>query len=201
MSNDAFKGVVSWSLPNGSIAQNVVYATFIGGDALADVDLTNFLGTHWEAIFSLWLTSVNALTVLDQVAVYEFNPVTGVSQPKGTFISVEPGTATGTALPQGVSVKVNLFPPGRKRPGGMYLPAPTTSKVDSDGSIINAALLDAVAVGVGQTLVVDLQGGGLDYYPTMYSALDNAMIPLWFASVQLNDTFDYMRSRKDGVGI
>jgi hypothetical protein len=201
MANDNFKIVVEWSLANGSVAQNVIYANIPGGDAANPSDLVNDIVNLIAAKFANWLAEVITTVILNIVKVYGFDEATGLSVPIGSGLIGDPGTATGVPCPAGCAVKVNIYPDLRARPAGIYLPQPAAVSLNTDGTldapgVANAALTAAQLVG-GSTLGTT----GLSWNPRYWSKKDLAMVDIEGAPTEVNDVVDYQRRRKKGVGI
>lgn len=201
MANNHFKGVASWSLPNGSIAQNIFHGVLVGGDALAASLKVDILGAHWASVLSPWLPMCTPSTLLSNVRVYEFDETTNTSLPLGLRAIGLAGTGGGSPLPAGNACKINLFPPMRPRPAGMYLPAPERGQVSLTGTIAAPAVLAALGVASDAVAEVALNAGSNAFVPAYYSKKEGGLVLLRNSTLQMNTAFDYIRSRKDGVGI
>lgn len=201
MANDIYRFNCEWSLPNGSVGQNILYAEILGGAGAVQDDLIDDIGIEMVRIFSPWFGAVTNNTILTRVSIYEFDALTGLSVPVGTKVLGNTGVASGDPLPGGCAIKVNLFVQGRSRPAGMFLPAPAVLGVGATGTLDASFALGAVGVGVDATAAATLGTTGLPYVPHFYSDKDNVMVNLVGASTQVDTTVDYMRSRKRGNGI
>lgn len=201
MANNTFKIVAEWSLPNGSIGQNILYAEIAGGDSADPQTLVDDVAIEVERIFSPWLGAVTQNGALSRALVYAFDVATGLSTPVGTGVINSAGLASGNSCPGGVATKVNLFVAGRSRPAGMYLPTPAAALLTATGSMSASTVIGALAVGTDATAVSALTTNGETYTPLYFSEKDGIMVSLVNASIQVDTTYDYMRSRKAGNGI
>ena len=201
MSNDMFRMVCNWSLPNGSIGQNILLAELAGGDLLPAVTQISVLGDRAAWVLDPWLAVCSNGLTLDSVRIYEFDILTNKTAPIGLHAVGLLGLVVEPPLPAGIAVKVNLFPPTRARPAGVYLPACGRNEITAGGGIGAAAVLQALSVADRMTTVSNLNGGLNTYTPMYYSKVDLGVVSLLGSALQIDTAYDYMRSRKDGVGI
>lgn len=201
MADDIFKAVVEWDMPNGSVGQNVLYAQVIGGDAADVEDLVADIVATIVSRLGSWITYLATEFLLDAIKVYAFDASTGVSVPLGAGNPNVTGGDGAATLPLGCCVKLSWYAPQRARPAGIYLPAPTVTHVDDDGSLgvgaTAAALATANALKTTGTLIVT----GLTYRPVYWAKGDGLMVTINPATSAVNDVIDYQRRRKAGVGI
>lgn len=201
MANDAFKIVAVWRHPNGDEMNNVMYARIIGGDAANVTDLITDVVGLLAARFASWLALCITTLVLEAIKVYAFDEATGVSTPLGTSTVGNAGTVVGDSLPGGCAIKITWFAPQRARPAGIYLPTPDRQALASAGNLSSTATASAASLAASLRNAATLGGTGLAYRPAYWSKKDSAFVDLVSASAGANDTVDYQRRRKAGVGI
>lgn len=135
---------LNWSLANGRIAHNILYATYTGtpalGVATAQAIYAGMInGALWSsmAAFMIPATTFTGVTILDvrSTTGVEFNSTGAAS----------PGTSAGTGLPDEVAIVITLKtakrgPSGR---GRIFLPG-WASTATAAGGVVNAATITAI---------------------------------------------------------
>lgn len=201
MANDYYKTIVEWSLANGSVAQNIHYHVITGGDVADDANLVQDIADYISGVYSTWVSFVNQNVVLERVLVYEFDKALNQSTPRGTAVIGTAGSSTSGSMPSGCAIKVNQFVATRTRPAGMYLVPPAIGAITQQGTVTAACAAAGLAVGVAGSTIHITGNLGLQLLPLYYSVKDGDTVGLNGASVQVDTTVDYMRSRKAGNGI
>lgn len=196
-----YRVIAEWSLPNGSVAQNVFHARVINGETADQDDLVDDLKTTIIDILTPWLSSLVTQLILTAIRVYVLDVVTGLVTPVGVGVASAAGTLTGDALPAGVAVKINQYVAGRSRPFGVYLPSPAETQNTANGRISSTAQTNALLVAVNNSQNTVMPTTGLVYRPLGYSRASANTYELVGANNEVDITFDYQRRRKVGVGI
>jgi hypothetical protein len=149
---NAARVTLNWTLGDGKIAHNVMYASYTGTPVLALSTANAILaaittGANWTALAAFMATtaSLSGVTVLD-VRDATHAPITSTG-------SAAPGTSASPALPDEVAAVVTLKtanrgPSGR---GRIYIPGFATNALAA-GNVIAAAAVTALTTWANTTL-------------------------------------------------
>lgn len=201
MSNDMYTAVIVWALANGTEAQNSHLIRVDGGDGQTAAALGPAIGTYLADRVNAWRLIMGNDSSLASIVIYKWDGATETQTPFHTHIVNASGAETQPSLPGGLACKLNLFVSERARPAGIYLPPVSKGYSGLLGAVHSDAVVAALLVGVELTTTGTLPFLGLAVTPFYWSLKDGALVNLVGASVQVDDTFDYIRSRKKGVGI
>lgn len=154
---------LNWQLADGKVAHNIAYAAWTGTPALSATLATTmfnaiFTGAAWAAMLPLLhpSASIQSLTLLDvrSITGVEFNS-TG---------SAQPGTSTGTAMPDEVALCITLKTANRGQSGRgrLYIPGWAGNAMGS-GGIAAAGTVTALTNWATNNLkaVIDSQLGSM----------------------------------------